>query len=257
LSTNNLEGFDSAGQLAGVYFIKNSFWPWPDGWNAMALSGFPQGLFYPSFLHWLAAMLGFVLPLVFSYKILLSLAILFFPIISFVLLKNIFKNNFLASFGTILISIFYFFETGLNDNLSRDLFYGTTSHLFSLSIFFLYLFFISRLLKSKINWRIPGFLLALSLFTHIITGAAAFIFALIITFSKNDDKLLKKNLIKHLLAAALLSLCWWLPFILNIKYTSGSDVNVMSAPLIIFFSPFIVLLNIASYKIKHEYELFF
>ncbi len=81
--SNNLEGFDAAGQYANAYYIRSAFWPWPGGWNAMLLTGFPQGLFYPPFFHWLSAAVSFVLPLQFAYKLILSLAVIAFPLVYF------------------------------------------------------------------------------------------------------------------------------------------------------------------------------
>ena len=104
--SNNLEGFDTAGQYANAYYIRYAFWPWPGGWNAMFLTGFPQGLFYPPFFHWLTAALSFVLPLQFAYKLILSLAIIAFPLIYFIFAKKLLLKSALANSALLLAGIF-------------------------------------------------------------------------------------------------------------------------------------------------------
>ena len=257
LISNSLNGFDSPGHLLAAYYVKNSFWPWPDGWNMMTLSGYPQGLLYPSLFHWLVAALGFIFPLELSMKILIVLAILATPILVFILAKKIFKNNLAASFTTVLFGIFYFFETGLNDNMFCDLLYGMMSHLFSLVLFFAYLLFLFLLTKNSKSWRFPGLFLALCLLTHIATGVAAFGLAIIVFLLSKKGTELKINLLKHIALGLLLSAWWWLPFIVNLNYVTGSNASSMTASILIFLSPLILFMNYFVFKIKSENSLFF
>lgn len=261
LTLNNLEGFDSAGHLASAYYIKNNFWPWPDGWNMMNLSGFPQGIFYPSAFAWLSAALSFIIPLQLSIKILVSLAVLLFPIFTFLIAKKIFKNTIIACVAAVSVCIFYFFETGLNDNMFFGLFYGMLPHLFSITFFFIYLFSLLRFLDDKKNWYLPAFLLAFCLLAHIITGSVAFIFGIVLFLLEKKDSLLRKSLLKHIILGVLLSLFWLLPFLINLQYTSGSNVSSFGssfyAPITVFFIPFIVFASILAFRKKHQYSSFF
>ena len=257
LISNSLNGFDSPGHVLAAYFIKNYFWPWPDGWNMMTLSGYPQGLLYPSFFHWLTAALNFIVPLDLAIKILVSLSILAVPILVFILAKKIFKDIAAASFTAVLVSIFYFYDTGLNCNMFTDLFFGMLSHLFSLALFFLYLLFLFILINDNKSWRLPSLVLALSLITHIITGSVVIGLGFIaFILAKNGTKL-KNALFKHLLFGLIISSFWWLPFAINIGYVTGSDATSMSSTFLVILSPLILFMNFFIFKIKNENAIFF
>lgn len=257
LFSNNLEGFDSVGHLANAYYIKEAFWPWPDGWNMMTLSGYPQGLFYPSLFHWLAAALSFIMPLALAFKLLIVSAALAFPIVVFLLAKKLFNSDKIACFATTIVSIFYFFEIAISGNLFSDLFYGMFSHLFSLTILLLYLYFLFNSLNNKKHWRAAGIFLGLTLLSHIITGVVAFLFAIILIILSKNDFVRLKSLLKHLLIGALISACWWLPFLINVSYTSGSNASRVSEPIVLLLIPFIIILNIFTFRKKTEPALFF
>jgi len=253
--SNNLEGFDHSGQYASAYYIKNFFWPWPNGWNSMFLSGFPQGIFYPSFFHWIIALFSFIIPLDLSYKIVLSFAILLFPIIVFFLAFKLFKNYFKASAVLVIISILYYFNVGLNDNLYSDVYYGMSSHLFSLTIFFLYLYTLYILIKDDKKWYLSAIVLAISIMTHVITASVSILFSFILLILSWKNNKLKKSLLKHHFGAFFISLFWILPFLMNIKYISGGDMTSSETLLLIILMPFILLLSLITLKIKNEYSL--
>lgn len=242
LTSNNLEGFDTAGHLASVNFIKYNFWPWPDGWNHYFLSGFPQGLFYPSFFHWLVAAFSFFIPVKIAFKLILSLSILAFIFLSYFLSLKLFKNKSLASLSLILIGFFYFLETGLSDNMFTDLFYGMVSHLFSLTIFIAYIYLIFNFLEKKITWFWPGIFLSLTIISHVISGLTVVIFALFLAlFSFQATEFIR--VLKHIIFAMFLSSFWWLPFIININYTSGSSLLNPLIPTIIIYIPIIIIFS--------------
>lgn len=241
--SNNLEGFDTAGHMSSIYFIKNSFWPWPDGWNNYFLSGYPQGLFYPSFFHWLVAALSFIFSVEISFKILISLTILFFVYFFYLLSLKISGNRKMASFALVLVSFFYFLETGLSDNMFTDIFYGMVSHLFSLTFFIAYIYSLLITLENRKRVFIPGLLLALNVVSHVITGATAVMLAIIILILSFRDKIFF-TFLKQLILAILLTIFWWLPFLINLDYVSGSSLVGPLMPLIIVGIPFIILVSI-------------
>lgn len=255
--SNNLEGFDTIGQYANAFYIKNFFWPWPSGWNSMLLSGFPQGIFYPPFFHWITSLLSFVFPLSISYKIVLSSAILFFPIIIFILASRLFKNHLQSTATVILVSILYYFNVGLNDNLFSDLYFGMSSHLFSLTILFIYLYFLNKLFESNKKWQLPALFLAILIITHIITAPVAILFGLIILIINWKNTTLRIGLIKHYILAILLSAWWIVPFVLNINYISGSNASSALSPALTLAIPFILILSLITYNIKSDQENFF
>ncbi len=256
LISNNLEGFDAAGQYANAYYIRHAFWPWPGGWNSMLLLGFPQGIFYPPFFHWLSAALSFIIPLALAYKIILSLAVISFPLIYFRLAKNLFSQNALASAALLLAGVFYYFDLGLNDNLFCDLYFGMSPHLFSLTLFFIYLHYLWKLSKDHKKWQWPALFLALIIITHAITGLMSILFSLIALILSWNKKPIFIGIFKHLGLAAALSIWWWLPMIINLPYLSGSDISSEIAPILILTIPFIIATGLASLWTKSEHSLF-
>lgn len=246
LVRNNLQGFDTAGQLASVYYIRQIFWPWPGGWNSMFLAGFPQGLIYTPFFHWLAATLSFLLPIKIAFKTVLSLAIIIFPIIYFFLSKKLFKNSLMAGFALLIASVFYYFDLGLNDNLFSDLYFGMSPHLFSLTLMFAYLYSLYIFEEKPKLWYWPSIFLALSVTTHVFTGMAVALFSLIYLLLSYKNAELFKNLLKQIFLAALLSMWWWLPFILNINYVTGSDIGSVVPGIMILIMPIVLVVNFIS-----------
>ncbi|MDD3713168.1 MAG: hypothetical protein PHZ28_06725, partial [Candidatus Izemoplasmatales bacterium] len=239
---NNLEGFDTAGHISNIYFIKNSFYPWPDGWNHYFLSGYPQGLLYPSFFHWLAAVLSFVFSLEIALKIITTLAILGFVVIFYLLALKILEKKKAAELSLVIVSFFYFLEIGLSGNMFSDIFFGMVPHLFSLMLFITYIYFLYRSLKEKGGFFLSGVLLALNILTHIITGGAALLLAIIVLGLSFGEKFFK-NITAHLLLGIFLSAYWWLPFLLNLNYISGSSGYDPKIPLVIVIVPFIILIS--------------
>lgn len=254
---NNLEGFDMAGQVASVHYIREFFWPWPSGWNSMLLAGFPQGLIYPPFFHWLTATLSFVLPIKLAFKILVSLAILLFPIIYYLLGRSIYKNVLIAGSALGIAGAYYFFDIGLNDNLFSDIYFGMIPHLFSLTLFFGYLYFLYQLTNNSKSYYWASILLALCITTHIFTGISAIVFAVtLLVLSFINDKLLFIKVFKHLALSALLSIWWWLPFIINIGYVSGSDISSRIPPILVLVFPLIIILNLIVIFSKKTTDIF-
>lgn len=248
---NNLEGFDTAGQIASVYYIRNYFWPWPSGWNSMLLAGFPQGVVYTPFFHWLSAAVSFVLPIKVAFKLLLSGAIISFPVVYLLLSKKVLKNGLIAGAGLLLASLFYYFDLGLNDNLFSDLYFGMAPHLFSVTLFFTYIYALYTFSEENKNWYWAGLLLALCIVTHVFTGTAAVLLGIIVLILSYKNANTFKNAIKHLILGAVLSVWWWLPFILNINYVSGSDNYSIVSPIILLLMPVILLVNLAAF-LKNE-----
>jgi hypothetical protein len=255
--SNNLEGFDAPGQYASAYYIKNFFWPWPSGWNLMFLSGFPQGLFYPPLFHWLVATLSFIIPLILSYKIILAVAIFLFPIIFFVLSLSIFKNYLLSSTALIMVSILYYFDLGLNDNLFSDIYFGMAPHLFSLTIFLAYVYFLIKLISNYKKWTTASFLLAILIITHPITGFVALLLGAICLILSWPNSNLKHSFLKHLFFGCLISSWWWLPALINISYISGGNASAKAESVILLFTPLVFIISFLTFKIKSNLSILF
>ena len=76
---NSLEVYDAPGHVSLVWYIKEYLWPRLAGWNPFFLLGFPEGIFYPSLFHWVAAGVSFLVGVDTVIKIIISLAILSLP----------------------------------------------------------------------------------------------------------------------------------------------------------------------------------
>lgn len=257
LLSNNLEGFDSAGHLASAYYIKNFFWPWPDGWNMSLMSGFPQGIFYPSGFHWLAAALSFAVSLETAIKLLIALAIILFPIGIFLLSKKALKRTLPSAVATVLVSFFYFFEVGLNDNLFADLFFGMLPHLVSLTIFPFFLWSVFRLLENTNKWRLPVFLLTITILVHPITALVSFFLVIVIFAVSFRDRKAGVALTKVSLFTLLSTVFWLAPVFVNLPYSSGSSVGYFYSPIITILAPFIIFLNFLVLRKKSSSGYFF
>lgn len=254
--TNNLEGFDAAGHLSAINRLKNYFWPWPDGWDMLSLSGYPQGLFYPSTFHWLAAAISFVVSPIIAVKLLISLAILLFPVLVFNLAKKLFFSNLQASATTLIIGLVYFFNLGLRYNLFDGLLSGLLPYVFSFTIFFLYLIALLKMSRGG-GWRWPAICLALTLVTHLIVGLTALFLALVMLVIVWSNKRLRFPVIKHFFVSLLLTVFWWLPSVINLSYSSGSDASPLHDEIILVLIPWMLLLNFIYFKLSKPTEYFF
>jgi len=221
----------------------------------MFLAGFPQGLVYTPFFHWLVATISFVLPIKIAFKTVLSIAIIVFPIVYFFLSKKIFKNSLMAGFALLVASVFYYFDLGLNENLFSDLYFGMSPHLFSLTLLFAYLYSLYIFEEKPKQWYWSAIFMALSVVTHVFTGIAVILFGLIYLLLSYKNKLVFVIILKHLFLAGLLSMWWWLPFILNIGYVTGSDIGSVVPGIMILIMPVVLVVNVASF-FKKDNDIF-
>jgi len=248
----NLMGLDMYGHYMNAYYIKEYFWPFFDGWNFMYFAGYPQGLFYPSLFHWLSAALSFLFPLNISIIFLLSLSILFFPIIFFLLAKKILKNTSAAISALLFTSFVYYFYLGLNSNLYTSFLFGTISNLFAITIFFVYLYFLYISFKNKKYFLWAGFFLAATIVSHVFIGLLSVLFSIILLIFIIIKKNNIKNYLLHLGIGALLSIFWWLPFLLNLSYTTGDNLPAHISKLVFILLPILVIINIYCLQISRR-----
>lgn len=253
--SNNLEGFDYPGHYANAYYIKNNFWPFMGGLNSFFLSDFPQGLFYPSLFHWLVATMGFIFPLIISYKIILLISIFLFPLASFIFSNSIFRDIKKSEGILIITSIIYFFDVGLNDNLFSDIYFGMSSHLFSLTIFIIYLYSINKLIQKKINWYLPSLILSILIITHTITASISILFSLILLIYNWSNIFLRLKVLKHLFIAFLMSLWWIVPFLININYISGNNISLNPGIITKILIFILLIINIYGF-LKNKTNIF-
>src|SRR3989344_4777564 len=71
LRFNDLYIWDMAGQYFSSWYVKEYLFPRIIGWNPYFFAGFPQNQFYPPLYSYLTALLSFIMPLEWAFKLLL------------------------------------------------------------------------------------------------------------------------------------------------------------------------------------------
>ena len=98
---NPLNIYDAAGHLSLVQTIAGDLWPKFSGWNYSELLGWPQGFFYPSLFHWLAATLSFIVGLEVGVKLLISGALLALPLSVSFFARSLIDDDFFSNVLTL------------------------------------------------------------------------------------------------------------------------------------------------------------
>ena len=226
---NNLESWDTAGHYASVYYIKEYFWPWPNGWNPHFFAGFPQGILYPPLFHWLSVLLGQIIPITIAIKFLVAFSIIIFPFTVYALAKRLIGEKSLSMSATLIIFAIFSLNLGLASNLYADLVFGMLTQIFAWPLFFLYLRMILDVDKPRPRiWA--SVLLALIITTHAFASLFAGAF-LLIFYAFSERKKLLHPLLKHLGLTFCLSAWWLIPFLANIRYVSGEFLAEPIAPI--------------------------
>lgn len=89
---DSLAVYDASSHFAQVWYLKEFLWPDFSGFNPFNLLGFDQGLLYPSLFHYLAATLGFFIPLQAAVKLLILASVIALPITCY-LLSSLFSSK--------------------------------------------------------------------------------------------------------------------------------------------------------------------
>lgn len=230
--SNALEIYDSPGHVGLVWFIKEFSWPQFSGWNPFSLSGWPQGIFYPSFFHWLAAGLSFIVSIESAIKILISISILSLPFAVFYTIKNTISKEKYWYSTTFLILIFLIILPNFLGVGFRGLFQiGLIPNFVSTPVFLIFIGLLhSQFKKGKFLWT--SLIFAVLIMTHLVAammaGAYLLIYSIILWQSGKSQL---KSFILVIIISALLTSFFWLPFLLNFSFTSLS-VHVSSYRLI-------------------------
>ena len=173
--------YDSAGHVALVEQIAANFWPFLSGWNANQLLGWPQGIYYPSAFHWLAATLSFSFGVEASVKTLISFSITILPISVYWYSGSVIKNNFWAILATISLFLLILIFPNFLGSGYRSLFQiGLLSNFFALPFVFIFLASIHK----EWNYKISSLILAFLVLTHIVAAMVAGVYFLIFIVSE-------------------------------------------------------------------------
>ena len=242
---NSLEIYDAPGHISLVWYLKEFLWPSFSGWNPFILSGWPQGIFYPSLFHWVSASLGFLIGIDTAIKLIISIAILALPFSIFFAVKNTTPDKKYWLPITFFILLFLALLPNFLGIGFRGLFQiGLIPNFVSTPILFLFIGLLhSRHPELDSGSKIPDqarndtkrvFWLAITLsiliLTHLVAGIVAILY--LVTYLKiswfifNRDVKFKSVLLLGMITALLTSF-FWIPFLINFSLTSVS-VHVSS-----------------------------
>jgi len=244
---NSLEVYDAPGHVSLVWYIKEYLWPRLAGWNPFFLLGFPEGIFYPSLFHWVAAGVSFLVGVDTAIKIIISLAILSLPFTVHYAVKKTIQDTKYYLPVTFLILIFL---AGLPNFLGigfRGLFQiGLIPNFVSTTLFLVFIGLLHGQFKQG-KFLLLAIVHASLILTHIVAVASAEIYLLIYVFSLwRSRKLNVGPFIWLMILGPAMSAFFWIPFWLNFSFTSVSahvpsyfTLNVVlavAAAILLFFS---------------------
>jgi hypothetical protein len=224
LSNNTITGGDMVGYYYMTYYARYYLLPnlkilgWSPGWFA----GFPMFQFYFPLTFVLAALLGFIIPVHISFKLMTVLGIFLMPIctyFSFKLMRFKFPIPIIA--GIVSLQLLFFEHYSMwGGNIPSSL-AGEFSH--TLSIAFMILFFGSlyRGIEEKKYVVQNAILFSLIIFSHGITTIYVGICSLFYLFTKNREEFDSnfKYLFKVYLLAFMISGFYLLPLIMKGDYS--------------------------------------
>jgi uncharacterized membrane protein len=221
LNKESLLFYDAAGHVALIEQMRD-FWPAFSGWDAGHLLGWPQGTFYPSLFHWLAAAFSFLIGVGPAVKLLISASIVALPFSIFLFASSLMGNKFWLFITTyILLLLLLLFPNFLGTGF-RSLFQiGLLSNFFVLPIMFLFL----ASVHNKWNYALSAILLSLVILTHIVVAIVAGAYLLIFAYSKlylGESFKETYYYLKTIGVASLLTVFFWVPFVVNLEFTSVS-----------------------------------
>jgi hypothetical protein len=192
--SNNLTSWDFAGHKFAIDFTGQNLFPDLKGWNPYTSLGYPQGTFYPPFVHYFIAALNIVTgSSIIWIKILFAITFLMLPYSIFFFSKQIAKQiktkTEIKNLQTILLAItlsavfvIIIAPANFGGSLKSFLQIGLINNFFILPILFCYLGLLFSFDK-KISWlRILGLatLLTIIMLSHLVLGLIAVIFTITI-----------------------------------------------------------------------------
>lgn len=217
-STNGLQTWDAAGHLFNAEFGYHSLFPDFSGWNPFNSGGFAQGYFYPPLFYWLVALLAHLtgLGVLFSFKLLISIAILLLPFSFYYLARSFDLDSFKATlFAIVGYAALYvpnlFFENGaLGGNFDSTFSIGLFPNAFALPFFFFALACLHRDLNQGTFHR-AALLISFTILVHYIGIILLVLSVGLLAFSFSVKRFF--NWLKIVLLVVLLTAFWWVPFL--------------------------------------------
>jgi hypothetical protein len=260
---NNIMQWDSVGHLYSSWYIKEYLFPAPVGWNPNFFTGFPQGTFYPPLFHYIVAILSFITPLKFAFKILVALSVLATPI-SFYYFAKAYTNSrqisSTAMLGMTMLLIAPLIFSNSNNNIGGTFVstfnIGLVTNALALPLYFFYLGSLrKKFLKNK--FILPTILLALIIHTHILTALAAVLYLIIFGLFHIKEKKHFYFFIKHIILTGTLCTWWAIPFLVFLPYSETVKAVIMlgTGGFILIFSGLIFSMIIFMRQMKKNTTL--
>jgi len=228
--------YDAAGHVSLVRTIASDLWPKMAGWNAHELLGWPQGVFYPTLFHWLAATVSFLVGVPVAIKVLISAALILLPFSINLFTRSLIDNKFWVATTTLVLFLSILLFPNFLGTGVRALFQiGLLSNFFVLPL----LFFFLAALHRKSSYLLVGLLLALIVLTHLVAAIVAGVYlAVFMTLTRSH----LVNYLKVWGLTAVLTSFFWIPFVLNLQYTSVSrHVSSYFLPNIAAFAGLLII----------------
>ena len=220
---NSLEIYDAPGHVSLAWFIKEYLWPQFSGWNPYFLSGFPQGIFYPSLFHLVAATLGFFVGVGAAIKLIVSLSILALPFSIFYAVKNtVSEEKYYLPF-TFLVVLFLTLLPNFLGIGFRGLFQiGLIPNFVSTLLLFIFIGVLHEQFKQG-KFLLLSIVHASLILTHIVAVAAAELYLFIYVFLLwRNRKLNIKSFVWLMILGPAMTAFFWIPFWANFSLTSVS-----------------------------------
>jgi len=274
-SNTTISAGDTVGHFYGVYYMNKYLIPhWKIiGWSQDWFLGFPAFQFYFPLAFFIGGLLGYLIALPISFKIITVLGTFLLPICTFFSFK-LMKFKFpIPAIAASMVLIFLFLE-----RISPDQIYsmwggnipstlaGEFSYSLSLSLAVLFLGFLHRGIEENKYWIISAILFCLVMLSHAIV---AIFFGIVSIFFLFSGKFMKNFyfLLKTFLLSFLLMGFWFIPMALKIQYTvphvwvfPGSTEElidmIIPEPLMLFYILAAVSFLVAIWKREKRCFLF-
>ncbi|MEM2768671.1 MAG: hypothetical protein QXL50_01975 [Candidatus Pacearchaeota archaeon] len=235
--------WDMHGHFFSSYFIKKYLWPSFSGWNNLSLTGYPQNYFYPPLFHWIVASLGFVMPLEIAFKLMVSLSLIFLPIVIYFALRNLKFDEDEAILATLFIYLFFPIMKGdIGGDFYSTLHVGLVTYQFSFFLFFCFLTALDLQFLNKKRNLLAALLASMAFLTSIFMIVIILIFLLIFAILNVRTKKQQINFILICIFIFSLIAFWAIPFFKFIAFTKALNIPGGAPQL----HPFLLSLMIVS-----------
>lgn len=224
-TNTTISGGDTGSQVYIPYYLKQIF-PLIRWWSPDWYSGFPFLYFYPPLVYFLTVILSYIIPLNISFKILISICFLIYPL-TFYLIFHFLRFKFPAPQIALVFSLFLIFleKYSIYGGNLPSLLSGQFSHTLSIPLLFIFFALCYRGIKENKYLRLSIFLGTAVILSHPISGIILIICSPFLLLSTNKLGLKKRllYLLKVLFGVFLLSSFWTIPLVFYQKYAGGMN----------------------------------